>query len=98
MTVIGYARVSTTDQNLEIQEAALKAAGCDVIRSEKRSGTSTNGRDELRTVLEFLRRGDVLMVTRIDRLVSGNRGALAGDVLCLATIAFIFAIVLGIVG
>jgi hypothetical protein len=35
---------------------------------------------------------------KIDRLVSGNRGALAGDVLCLATIAFIFAIVLGIVG
>jgi DNA invertase Pin-like site-specific DNA recombinase len=68
MTVIGYARVSTSDQNLEIQEAALKAAGCDVIRSEKRSGTSTNGRDELRTVLEFLRKGDVLMVTRIDRL------------------------------
>jgi hypothetical protein len=38
-----------------------------------------------------------MMVTRIDRLVFGNRGALAGDVLCLATIAFIFAIVLGIV-
>jgi DNA invertase Pin-like site-specific DNA recombinase len=68
MPVIGYARVSTSDQNLEIQEAALKAAGCDVIRSEKRSGTSTNGRDELRTVLEFLRKGDLLMVTRIDRL------------------------------
>jgi DNA invertase Pin-like site-specific DNA recombinase len=68
MTIMGYARVSTTDQNLEIQEAALKAAGCDVIRSEKRPGTSTNGRDELRTVLEFLRKGDVLMVTRIDRL------------------------------
>ena len=68
MTVIGYARVSTTDQNLEIQEAALKAAGCEVIRSEKRSGTSTTGRAELQTVLEFLRAGDVLMVTRIDRL------------------------------
>jgi DNA invertase Pin-like site-specific DNA recombinase len=68
MTVIGYARVSTTDQDLSIQKAALKAAGCDVIRAEKRSGTTTNGRDELRTVLEFLREGDVLMVTRIDRL------------------------------
>src|SRR5882762_3655008 len=63
-----YARVSTTDQNLEIQIAALKAAGCDVIRSEKRSGTSTTGRAELQTVLDFLRKGDVLMVTRIDRL------------------------------
>ncbi len=68
MTVIGYARVSTTDQNLELQEAALRAAGCDLIRSEKRSGTTTTGRDELRTILDFLRAGDVLMVTRIDRL------------------------------
>jgi len=68
LTNIGYARVSTTDQNLEIQIAALKAAGCDVIRSEKRSGTSTKGRTELQTVLDFLRKGDVLIVTRIDRL------------------------------
>jgi DNA invertase Pin-like site-specific DNA recombinase len=68
MTVIGYARVSTTDQSLEIQEAALKAAGCEVIRSEKRSGTTTTGRAELQTVLDFLRPGDALMVTRIDRL------------------------------
>jgi DNA invertase Pin-like site-specific DNA recombinase len=68
MTIIGYARVSTTDQNLELQENALRAAGCDVIRSEKRSGTTTAGRDELRTVLDFLRKGDVLTVTRIDRL------------------------------
>lgn len=68
MTTIGYARVSTTDQDLSIQEAALKAAGCEVLRAEKRSGTTTEGREELRTVLEFLRPGDVLMVTRIDRL------------------------------
>src|SRR5258708_1158642 len=68
MTVVGYARVSTTDQDLSIQDAALKAAGCEVIRAEKRSGTTTEGREELRTVLDFLRRGDVLMVTRIDRL------------------------------
>src|SRR6478609_7171983 len=68
MTVIGYARVSTTDQDLSIQEAALKAAGCEVIRAEKRSGTATEGRVELRAVLDFLREGDVLVVTRIDRL------------------------------
>lgn len=68
MTVIGYARVSTSDQNLEIQEAALRAAGCQVIRAEKRSGTTTSGRTELQTVLDFLGGGDVLMVTRIDRL------------------------------
>jgi DNA invertase Pin-like site-specific DNA recombinase len=39
-----------------------------VIRAEKRSGTTTAGREELRTILDFLRRSDVLMVTRIDRL------------------------------
>src|SRR6516162_16234 len=68
MPIIGYGRVSTTDQNLELQENALRAAGCEIIRSEKRSGTTTAGRDELRTILEFLRKGDTLMVTRIDRL------------------------------
>src|SRR6516225_6710038 len=68
MSIIGYARVSTTDQDLELQERALRAAGCDLIRSEKRSGTTTAGREELKTVLDFLRAGDVLMVTRIDRL------------------------------
>jgi DNA invertase Pin-like site-specific DNA recombinase len=46
----------------------LRAAGCEVIRAEKRSGTTTTGREELRTVLDFLRKGDVLIVTRIDRL------------------------------
>jgi DNA invertase Pin-like site-specific DNA recombinase len=46
----------------------LKAGGCDVIRAEKRSGTSTQGRAELRTVLDFIGKGDVLMVTRVDRL------------------------------
>lgn len=68
MTIIGYARVSTIDQDLSIQEAALRAAGCEAIRSEKRTGTTTEGRTELQTVLDFLRKGDVLMVTRIDRL------------------------------
>jgi DNA invertase Pin-like site-specific DNA recombinase len=65
---IGYARVSTIDQNLELQEKALRAAGCDMIRAEKRSGTTTAGRDELQIALDILRKGDVLMVTRIDRL------------------------------
>lgn len=68
MTTIGYARVSTTDQDLSIQVDALKAAGCDVIRQEKASGTSTKGRPELQTVLDFVRKGDALVITRIDRL------------------------------
>ena len=53
MTVIGYARVSTTDQNLDVQESALRTAGCDLIRSEKRTGTTTAGRAELRAVLDL---------------------------------------------
>ena len=68
MANVGYARASTVDQDLSIQIAALKAAGCDPIRSEKRSGTTVAGRDELRTVLDFLREGDTLTITRIDRL------------------------------
>jgi DNA invertase Pin-like site-specific DNA recombinase len=53
MTVIGYARVSTTDQDQDIQIAALKRKDCTTIRSGKRSGTTTEGREELRAVLDF---------------------------------------------
>ena len=68
MTTIGYARVSTTDQDLTPQVDKLKAAGCDVIRQEKASGTSTEKRKELQTVLDFIREGDMLLITRVDRL------------------------------
>jgi DNA invertase Pin-like site-specific DNA recombinase len=67
-TTIGYARVSSLGQDLTLQIEALKAAGCTVIRTEKRSGTTTDGRTELATVLDFIRAGDTLCVTRIDRL------------------------------
>ena len=69
----GYARVSTTDQDLTIQIDALNAAGCENIRQEKVSGTSTQGRDELNTLLEFMREGDELVVTRVDRLARSIR-------------------------
>ena len=68
MATIGYARVSSTDQDLAIQEEALRAAGCTIIRSEKRSGTKMEGRDQLQTILDFLHAGDVLTVTKLDRL------------------------------
>ena len=58
MTTYGYARVSTSDQDLTIQQEALAAAGCEIVRSEKVSGTSVQGRDELQTLLEFVREGD----------------------------------------
>ncbi|WP_114011721.1 recombinase family protein [Cohaesibacter intestini] len=67
MTKYGYARVSTTDQDLSIQNEQLKPL-VDVIREEKQSATSLKNRSELRTLLDFIRKGDVLVVTRIDRL------------------------------
>ena len=69
----GYARVSTVGQDLEIQIESLKSAGCETIRSEKVSGTSTQGRDELKILLEFMRSGDELVITRIDRLARAMR-------------------------
>ena len=69
----GYARVSTSDQDLEIQKNALLSAGCEVVREEKVSGTSLEGRSELTTLLKFLRKGDELVVTRINRLARSMR-------------------------
>ena len=73
MALYGYARVSTVEQDLRIQRAALKAAGCDVIRAEKACGTRCDGRTELQVLIEFLRPGDALVVTRIDRLARSLR-------------------------
>jgi hypothetical protein len=55
MPRIGYACVSTLDQDHATQEARLKAAGCEVIRAEKASGKGGEGRDELASILEFIR-------------------------------------------
>ena len=68
MPSFGYARVSTTDQDLAVQLDALRAAGCELIREETASGSSAKNRPELQTLLAFLREGDELVVTRIDRL------------------------------
>ncbi|RDJ27684.1 recombinase family protein [Bosea caraganae] len=64
----GYARVSTTDQDLTLQREALIRAGCTTIREEKITGTTREGRKELRILMDFLRSGDTLVITRIDRL------------------------------
>ncbi|KXV40745.1 integrase [Gluconobacter japonicus] len=64
----GYARVSSEEQSLDIQIDALEKAGCDLVRGEKISGTSREGRQELENLLQFIRKGDSLVITRIDRL------------------------------
>jgi len=64
---IGYARVSTQDQSFEAQVEQLTKAGCEKIFSEKMSGKSRK-RPELDTLLDFIRAGDVLVVTKLDRL------------------------------
>lgn len=68
MAVVGYARVSSVGQSLEVQEDALRAAGCEKVFSEKRTGTTQEGREELKRALEYVRDGDTFVVSRIDRL------------------------------
>lgn len=65
---IGYARVSTTGQSLESQVEKLKEQGCDKIYQEKATGTSTAKRVELNNMMEHLRAGDMVVITKIDRL------------------------------
>ena len=76
MSSIGYARVSTTGQDTTTQVARLNAAGCDIVREEKASGKSRDGRSELETVLSFIRPGDTLVVVKLDRLGRSTRDVL----------------------
>ena len=73
--LIGYARVSTDDQQLDHQRAALRAAGCQRLYEEKISGTRRD-RPELARLLDHLRAGDVVMATRLDRLARSTRDLL----------------------
>ena len=72
---IGYARVSTRDQDLAAQIAELTAAGCAKVFKEKASG-ARGDRAELAKVLRRLEPGDVLVVTRLDRLARSTRDLL----------------------
>lgn len=65
--LIGYARVSTDDQNLNLQHDALKNAGCEKIFDDQITGSKIQ-RPGLDTILEFARTGDVIVVWRLDRL------------------------------
>ena len=65
---VAYIRVSSTSQSLEVQRDAVTKVNATKIFEEKVSGTSTQGRDKLRECLDFVREGDELVITRIDRL------------------------------
>lgn len=65
--LIGYARVSTDDQNLDLQIDALKAAGCEQLHTDQASGAA-KGRLGLEEALKYLRTGDTLVVWKLDRL------------------------------
>jgi DNA invertase Pin-like site-specific DNA recombinase len=75
MTAYGYARVSTNGQDLGAQEAELMAAGCTKVFKEKVSGAKTD-RAELAKVIRRLEPGDVLVVTRLDRLARSTHDLL----------------------
>jgi DNA invertase Pin-like site-specific DNA recombinase len=76
MTTYGYARVSTDGKSVAAQEAQLRAAGCAKVYAEKISGKGTSGRVELAKALRRLDKGDVLIVTRLDRLARSTRDLL----------------------
>ncbi len=67
MALVGYARVSTQDQNADLQEDALREAGCEKVFTDKASGAQAD-RPQLEAALRYLREGDVLVVWRLDRL------------------------------
>lgn len=66
--LVGYARVSSAGQSLDIQREQLAAAGCERIFEEKKSGRKASDRPALKEALEFVREGDTLVVIRLDRL------------------------------
>ena len=72
----GYARVSTAKQDYAIQVDALKAAGCETIFTEKVSGKSTDNRTEFKRLMRALRPGDIVVVTKLDRLARSSRDLL----------------------
>ena len=71
--LIGYARVSSADQDLSIQHEALVSAGCERVFGEKKSGRRADDRTVLGDAIEFAREGDTLLVTRLDRFARSTQ-------------------------
>ena len=76
MAKYGYARVSSQSQSTDVQTKILQDVGCTIVRTEKLSGSSRSGRDELANIMDFLQSGDVLVVCKLDRLGRNTRGVL----------------------
>lgn len=76
MSLVGYARVSSISQSLDVQLEQLEAIGCEKIFAETGSARAGSARKELAAVLEWVREGDVLVVTRLDRLARSLTDAL----------------------
>lgn len=75
--IVGYARVSSSGQSLDVQLAALTAAGAEKVFSEKQSGSQASNRAALQDALEFVREGDELICVRLDRLARSVSDLLA---------------------
>lgn len=73
MSLVGYVRVSSLDQDTTTQLERVTGANCEKVFSEKQSGTTTKGRTALTDCLEYLREGDSLVITKIDRLARSTR-------------------------
>jgi DNA invertase Pin-like site-specific DNA recombinase len=71
--MIGYARVSSTGQDLTVQEEALHAAGCEQVYSEKKSGRQTVDRAALNDAIKAARSGDIIVVSRLDRFARSTQ-------------------------
>lgn len=76
MSVIGYARTSTTEQNIEPQVEALRVAGCDRIYQEQKSGVDAS-RQELASMIDYCREGDVIVCTKLDRIGRSTKDVLS---------------------
>ena len=71
--MIGYARVSTLDQDHTTHKERLKGVGCEKIFSEKQSWTTKKNRTTLAECLKYMRKGDTLVIIKIDRLARSSR-------------------------
>jgi len=72
MAIVGYARVSTEDQSLDVQIGQLKEAGCEKIFSEKISGSKSD-REQLNALLDYVREGDTVICTKMDRIARSTK-------------------------